>query len=333
MPTGTIETYNIAESQAEDFADIVYDISPTETPTIMMCGRAKATGSKHEWSMDQLDAAADNALAQSADASYIQAVAVVRMANYCQISGKAVSVSGTAEAVQMKGFSSTLGYQMAKKSKEIKRDMEFTMVGNAPALMLSAAGSAGVAARSAAMQAYFHEDWTTTRDPLPGLHVLRGGGAAASGGFVEATDLFAIPVDGDQRALLETHVKLAMQGAWRNGGNPTCVMAGPYNKTEISAFSGNSTQVNRTETRKLIATFDVMATDFGDVQIIPNRFQRERDVFVLTKELWSINYLRPFFQQALAKTGDAENRQLLVEWTLQGKNHAGSAIIADLATS
>ena len=329
----TTETFDVSESIREDFSDIIYNIDPTETPGLMMFGRGSASATKHEWQMDQLAVAADNAVAEGFDAVYLQVAASVRMANHTQISAKAISITGTAEVVDKAGRNSELSYQLAKRSKELKRDLEFTLFGNIPANMLSATGSTGVPRRSGAYQAYFHVNWTTTRSALPGVHISRGAGAGADGGFVEATDLFAIPVDGTQRPLIESLVKSVIQGAWTNGGDPNVLMCGPYNKSVISGFSGNSTRFDRGEDKRLVAAVDIYVSDFGEHRVVPNRFQRERDLFAITPSLWSVDYLRPFRQQAMAKTGDAENRQLLVEWCLRGGNHAGSGIVADLNTA
>jgi len=45
----------------------------------------------------------------------------------------------------------------------------------------------------------------------------------------------------------------------------------------------------------------------------------------------AVAYLRPFQTQELAKVGDADVTQLLVEYTLEVRNQAAHAIIADLA--
>jgi hypothetical protein len=44
----------------------------------------------------------------------------------------------------------------------------------------------------------------------------------------------------------------------------------------------------------------------------------------------AVAYLRPFQTLELARTGDAETTQLLVEYTLEVRNQAAHGIIADL---
>lgn len=338
--TETQETFDTT-GQRESLSDLIYNISPTETPYLMMAGRGSASATLEEWQMDQLAAAGDNAaveglLVESADID--KAVPTVRMANHTQISDKNISITGTIEVTSKAGRASELSYQLAKRAKELKRDLEHTMVGQATvALMVSSEGTGAGATprRSGAVQSFFHADWTTTNTTLLGIHISRGTGGA-DGGFIEATKLLVAPTDAaaaDQRALLESDLKGVIQGAWTNGGDPSVVMAGPFNKTVISGFSGNSTRFDRGEDKRLVASIDVYVSDFGEHRIVPNRFQRERDVFVFTPELHSVKYLRPFRQHALAKVGDSEDRTLLVEWTLCVQNHAGDGIVADLTTA
>lgn len=325
----TTETYDV-NGIREDLTDLIYMIDPTETPFLMMAGRGSCKSTRHDWQMDHLSAAGDNAARQGFDATYLAVVPTERVWNYTQICQKGISVTGTVEVVNKAGRNSEMAYQLAKRSKEIKRDIEWTNVGDTGGTMASVVPSASVAGRSGAVQAWFHANSIQGGTALPGTHRSRGQSGADGGFDGTVTDA---PTDGTQRAFLETHLKSVIQGAWKNGGDPTIIMAGAFNKSVISGFTGHSTRFDRGEDKRLVAAIDVYVSDFGEHRVVPNRFQRERDVFVFTPELWEICYLRPFRQHALAKTGDAEQRQLLCEWTLEVKNHAGSGIIADLATS
>ena len=111
------------------------------------------------------------------------------------------------------------------------------------------------------------------------------------------------------------------------------VMTGPFNKTVISGFTGNSTRVDKGEDKKLVAAIDIYESDFGALNIVPNRCRRERDVFVLDSEFWEVAYLRPFQQFELSKTGDSEKRQMIAEYTLVARQEAASGMVADCTTS
>jgi hypothetical protein len=321
----------------EDLTDLIYMISPTETPFMMMVGRGTCYSFKHEWQMDKLDAAADNKQIEGhkVAAADIEAVdATVRLVNYTQISDKHISITGTTEVVNKAGRNSELSYQLSKRSKEIKRDLERAMVGVNNASVI---GLSGTARESASVQTQFHASWYQSGPGLSGTHISRGPGSGtpgADGGWDNATGLFDAATDADAtRPLLESQLKGVIQGAWTNGGDPTVIMTGPFNKTVISGFTGGSTRFDRSEDKRLVAAIDVYVSDFGEHTVVPNRFQRERDVLVLTPELYKVCYLRPFHQQALAKIGDSEERSLRVEWTLELNNNAGSGIVADLNAS
>lgn len=331
--TNSQETIDVPDSNREDLTDLIYMLSPTETPFMMMAGRGSCSATKHEWLMDELSAASDNAVQEGlkiADADVDAVLPPPRLANHTQIWQKSISITGTMEVVNKAGRSSELSYQLAKKAKELKRDMEFTHVGQTT--VANMASVAGATRRSAAVQAQFHADWTTTGTTLIGININRGAGGA-DGGFVEATDLFSAPTDGTQRPLLESMLKGVIQGAWTNGGDPTIIMTGPFNKTTISTFTGNSTRFDRGEDKRLVAAVDIYESDFGVHKVVPNRFQRDRDVLVLTPELYTMCYLRPFRQHALSKVGDSEERTLLCEGTMKYANNAGSGIVADCTTS
>ena len=58
-----------AVGMREDLSDVIYNISPTDTPFMSSIGKTKATAVYHEWQTDSLAAAAANAAVEGADAS------------------------------------------------------------------------------------------------------------------------------------------------------------------------------------------------------------------------------------------------------------------------
>jgi hypothetical protein len=327
LPTDTYETFD-AKGLREDLSDIIYAIDSTETPFIMMAGRETASGIKHEWQVDQLSAAAANAQIEGDDPSINAAVPTIRVSNHCQISSKTIAVTGTLEAVDKAGRESELSYQLAKRSKELKRDIEHTCVGvNNTAVARTNDG--GAAGESASVSAFFDDNLANT-GALLGTHESRSGSTSTgwNGTVFNATG--GTPA---LRALLESDLKSVIQGAWTNGGNPSVVMTGPFNKTVISSFTGNSTRFDKGEDKRLTASIDVYVSDLGEHTVVANLFQRSADVFAFTPELWSLAYLRDFRQHALSKTGDSEKRQLLCEWTLVGRNQSGNGVVSDLTGS
>ncbi len=112
----------------EDLADIIYNISPTETPFMSGVGKNKATNTSHQWQTDSLGAVAANAKAEGASISYGTLTSSTKLTNYTQISSKAVQVSATDDAVNLAGRNTELAYQVAKAAKELKRDMENALI-------------------------------------------------------------------------------------------------------------------------------------------------------------------------------------------------------------
>jgi hypothetical protein len=278
-----------------------------------------------EWQTDALaTAVTTNQAIEGADASYSTATPTVRLRNFTQISQKSISVSGTAQAVTTAGREEELAYQIAKRSKEIKRDMESSFTQN----IASRAGSASTARRMAG-----YEAWITT-------NVSRGsggssGGYTAAGTVTAATDASST----NQRTFTETRLKAVIQQCWSSGGNPNLVIVGPINKQKASAFAGITTKFSEfgnpssSAALTIVAAADLYLSDFGKLKIVPNRFSRERSCLVIDPEYWSIHYLRPFAVNPINKTGDADRRQLITEYTLCSRNQRASGILADLTTT
>jgi hypothetical protein len=245
-------------------------------------------------------------------------VATVRLQNYAQISRKTIILSATEEVVNKAGRRSELAYQIAKRSAELKRDQEFTMLNNA----VAAAGSTSVARGTASLGAFIK----TNVD-------MQTNGANPS----YTTLPSSARTDGNVRTFTETILKNVIQQVWSAGGAPKILMTGPVNKQRVSGFAGiASSRFNINGGEKpatLIGAVDLYVSDFGTVAVIANRFQRERDAWVLDPEYAKMTVLRPYQQIELAKTGDAEKRMLLVEWGHKVLAENAHGLAADLITS
>lgn len=77
----------------------------------------------------------------------------------------------------------------------------------------------------------------------------------------------------------------------------------------------------------------VYESDFGDLEVVVNRFQRSRSCLVLQTDMWAMAVLRPYKLVDLAKDGDSERKQLIIEYCLEARNEAASAGVFDLTTS
>jgi len=316
QPTNTFDTYD-AKGNREDLEDIIYDISPTETPVVSAIDRGKADASFHEWQTDELAAASkDNAVVEADDVEGDAATATVRIGNYTQLMDKVVVVSSTQRATKTAGRKDELGYQLAKRGKELKRDIEAAITQNNHAV----AGDSSTARKLGGM-----EVWIATAD----RHGAGGSTTATTSGAPTATKL----TDGTQRAFTEDEFLAGWQTAWENGGDPSLVVAGAFNKRRFSTFTGNTSKHMDMTKKKLVSSVDVYVGDFGTTKIVASRFNRTRTVLGIDPEYWSIATLQGMKTEPLAKTGHAEKRLLSTELTLVCKNEKASFKVADLTTA
>ena len=316
--TNTFTTFD-AKGIRENLSDIITNIAPEETPYMSNIGSESITNSLFEWQTDTLAAAAANKQLEGDDVASFDAVtATVRLQNYAQISRKTIVLSATEETVNKAGRRSELAYQIAKRSAELKRDQEYTMLQGA----VAAAGNTTTARGTASLQAFIKTNYD-----------MQTNGANPSYTTVPTS----ARTDGNVRTFTETILKNVIQQVWTSGGTPKILMTGPVNKQRVSGFSGiasaryNLNGGDRPAT--IIGAADIYVSDFGQVQVVPNRFQRERDAFVIDPNYAKVTTLRPYQQIELAKTGDAEKRMLIVEWGHKVLAENAHGIAADLVTS
>jgi hypothetical protein len=303
-----------AIGQREDLIDVIYNISPTETPFMSSIGKTKATAVYHEWQTDNLAAATTaNAAVEGADASDATLSPTTRLGNYTQILQKTIKVSGTLDTVNKAGRKSEKAYQLAKASQEIKRDLETVMLSNQG----RDAGSSNSTPRKMASLL----SWLTTNTD------------SGSGGADPTTIGVSTRSDGTTRTFTEALLKTVVASVFDSGGTPSILMVGSAGKQKVSSFAGIGAtrfNVNGAKPSTIIGAADIYVSDFGNLAVVPNRFMRTRDALILDPEYAAVAYLRPFQTNELAKAGDSDKTQILVECTLEVKNEAAHGIVADL---
>ena len=319
QPTNTYAT-NDTEGIREDLSDVIALVAREECPLQEIMPTRNVSATKHEWqTRDLATASSSNAHIEGDDTSLEAANVPVRVGNYTQISKKSVVVSGTTQAVDHAGIQDVLDDQIEIKLIELKRDMESQMLSNTasdPGTDVAARVSAGLPA------------WLET-------NVSRGA-TGADGGYNSGTGVVDAATDGTQRAFPEPILKDVIQDAWTTGGNPNTIMLGPYNKRVFSGFSGIADlrrDANETSQAGIVAAADMFISDFGTQQVVVNRFQRERDMFVIDPNFLAQGSLRAPFYEELSKTGDNTKGQIIVEYTLIVDNEKAHGQGADLTTS
>ena len=324
--TGTLQTYTV-KGNREDLQDYIYNIDPTDTPMIMLIGEDNATSIKHEWSTDSL-IATDSGNAQIEGDDYAAATQTPppRLENYCQISAKAVSVSRTQRKMNHAAIDDMLDYQIVRNGKSLKRDAETIICGNQ---------GYNVGAATVARKLRSWESWVTSNINANNVTTTAQGatagattaGANAAGATVGRTDAST------SRDVTEAMLKDVLQKVYSSGGDVSHIMTGPVNKQNLSAFSGRSSARQNIEEDKIQGAAHLYASDFGDLTIIPNRFNRERSILVVDPEYASVAYFDRMHEEDLSKTGDSDRKFLIMEYTLCMKNEAAHGAIFDLTTS
>lgn len=316
VPSNTVQTFS-RSSIREDLTDIISNISPTDTPFMSNIGSGTAKQRLHEWQVDSLAAAnADNKTVEGDDATTDTAPGTSRRNNYTQLSDKVVQVSSTARAVQNAGYADELAFQVAKKGKELKRDIEQRLTSNKAAVP----GDASTAGECAGAVAFII------------TNASRGVGGAAptlSGSTTGYPN--AAATNGTLRTVTEAMLKTVMQSAWSAGGSPTLALMSGTIKQTFSTFAGIAQQRRDTGNKAatIVGAADVYVSDFGDVAFVPSRFTTGRDVLVLDPTLWKLCDLQPYDMTPLAKTGHSDRRMMSREYTLECQNEAGNGVIAD----
>lgn len=315
--TNTYQTYQ-AKAGKEDVSDIISRISPEDTPYTSNVGSGKARNTFHEVLQDSLTAAdTTNAQIEGFVVTHAAAVPVVRVGNYTQIVAKDVIVAGSLEVQDKYGRSSEEAYQKAKKSAELKRDVEAICLANVGAV----AGDSATARKTAGLGAWIKSNT-----------VFESAGADP----VYTNVPVVARTDGTADAFEEVDIKEAMREAYANGGKPKMMLLGPFNKDAFATFTGVATKTfyqSAVAETKIIGAADVYVSSFGNLAVVPSLFQRGRDGFLIDPELCEISWYRPYFMEKLAKTGDAERWMIAGEFANTVKNEAGIAGIYDLTTS
>lgn len=310
----------------EDLSDAIYNIAPTDTPyTSMVQKGKKATNRKIEWQTDTL-AADDGSIAvlEGADATDRTFTATVRLANHTQIMDRAIKITDSADEVTAAGRDTETGYQVMKRTKELKRHMENRLCGN----WASDDGSALTARQCAGFCA-----WITTNDSR-GTSSTQGG---FSNGIVSAATSATA-----RRTFTETLLKGRIKACWDEGGEDSIMLMDSENKQLLSAFSGVATKYNivdkNAKSNEIVAGVDLYASDFGVKKAVPSRFvggrsagnDRDNEVMGIDPKMWSIHNLQPFSVGPLARVGHANRKLLKVEFSQASRNEKGNWIITEL---
>ena len=324
VPANTRQTYG-AIGIREDLSNIIYNISPMDTPFLNGCGRGTADNTLFEWQTDELQPAAMNTQVEGWDYASTAASEPRRLTNYTQISATQVQSSGTAEAVDFAGRKSTQAYQLAKRAKEMKRDMEYMLLMGTTKV----AGGAAAARFTGGFPTWVGTNVIGTTPIIAastGLGLVNNGAA----GYPDGTTTSL--TGGANTAISLAMINSVIARIWDLGGSPDTILCkSDVKQTISSAGVGGATVADlykdvgsSNKPATAVNAVDVLVTDFGTFKVVPDRFLPAGNCNIIDFDLWSVDYLRPFRTETLAKSGDSVKQLLIAEYGLRAKNGSGS---------
>lgn len=272
----------------EDLLDVMTNIDPTEHNFQDLVAVATANAVLHQWPVDTLDAPGDNAAVEGADAATASMTNPTRVTNLTQVFTKPYVVSGTELAAVQAGFTDRKAYEISKKLKALKNDIEYAVV----------RGSAATG------------NGTNTASRLKGAKNFITTNATAQSGV----------------SLTEAILISYLSNSWTQGGRVDNILVGATLKQRIDGFSGNNTRFVGADEKKLVNTINLYSSSFG-AEVIEVKLHRyvtvagdtNNDILGIQSDTWGVAWLRKPFNKDLAPTGDAEKGMLIAEGTLEAR--------------
>ena len=307
--TNAFDTYS-ATADREQLSDVIYNISPQQTPFMSSIGKNSIKNVVFDWQTESLPTPSGTGQLEGFELSRAASTATTRVSNVAMISSRDATVTGSQQASDPAGKKSEMAHQLAIMSKALKRDMETALCQNGG----KTTGNATTARKTGGF-----ESWMKSNVSKAAAGAPTGGGTA--------------PTDGTQRALTEPLLKAVLQSCFTNGGEPSMAICGPVNKQKISGFTGRSSARQMIDANTVEASVSIYASDFGELKIVPSNFSRERTLLLVDPDFAKVSFLRDFKTVDISTIGDAETKMLVVEYGLEVSNEAAHGLVADLTTS
>ena len=286
----------------EDISDVISNISPTDTPFLSSIGTEKVHNTLYQWQTDALAAPSSIALVEGADASAATLSPTTMLNNITQILGKMVQVADTVDAESHYGRDKETAYQIAKASKELKRALEYALVGSKQTMVT---GSSSVARQFAGVQA-------------------------------QVDSSLLVHTGGTTTPFTEANLLTALETLFTNGVDAQRIMVTADDAQTIASFAYSTGRYRNIENGKndktLVAAVEIYASPYNNAtKVVVNRFIAPGDTLVYSPEYWKLAVLRNWTREALAKSGDSSKHFIVGEFGLMHKNPLASAIIRRVA--
>ena len=302
-------TYD-AQANREDLSDIIYNIDPFDTPMMTAAGRRNVSNIVFDWQTEALPAVSVTGELEGFELTRSASTPTVRVSDVCQINARDATVSGTQDAANPAGKRKELAHQIALVGKALKRDCESVLFGTDQVKDLG--------------------DATTIRATTGLINWLATNSVDGVGGADPVQSAGTAVTDGTQVIFTEAMLNDCIQLCYESGAEPSLLFVGPYNKRIVSTFVGRANSRQMIAAKKVVNSVTMYASDFGDLKVLPTRWIRPRDAFLMDPRYFKVAYYRNFQRSALGRIGDATTELILTEYGLQVDNEAAHGVIRDL---
>lgn len=225
--------------------------------------------------------------------------------NYTQILAEAVKVTGSESVDEKYGIDDTMAYHIAK------------LIG----------GSNGVGTKFKAGKLPILLEQTF-------FYGYRAAGSAttarAMGGFEQFVTTNV--TDKSSAAVTRKDIEDLFETCFLAGGMPDTLLCNSWVRRKISAMYEGSIRTERSETRGG-ARIDTIVTDFGEIEVMFNRWCPTDRLYLIEKEKMGWITYRPFSIYDRPSTGDYMVKEVLGEYSFVLTNEKAHGYIKNISTS
>ena len=308
MALGTSYGQTVGGPIREDVLDLIFQITPEDTPFFNLIGDADASNVVHQWPIRSLTTRQDNAVQEGEEfaGNFQDLILPTRVTNLTQILRKLPRVTETMQAVNTIGISDLMADQISQRAVEWKTDVEHALLRGS---LVSGTSADGTARR------------------MNGFH-----NAIANNRFdYQTTGTFG-----------EQTFNNLMEEIWNDGGRAQDVLVNARLKRTISTFTDSATKFFMAEDRRVTNTIGVYESDFHVTNIhlsrdIPQVITAGQTglftLFALDRSFFAKAWLRTPVIERLPKTGDAETAVVIGECTLEFGNEDAAGILEAIQDS
>ena len=333
-----------AKNIREDLGNVIFNVTPFQTPFTSGIAQTKATADTHEWLTDTLAVAvSNNAVVEAGDPIPAEAGTTrTRKGNFIQIADKSVVVTNKAEFMDRAGVPGReMAYQLMKKGKELQMDVEKQALGAYGLTSASVAGTIGATKRQG----------TST---LPGVSASFGSwiltnqeiNAATNAVKNTASDGTTAPVIGSggtpTNLIDQDKMDSLLDGVWDNSGDfgSLKLMASAGTVSSLrNTLNGMADNVdsnlngNSTNGGNIISRVAVYVSQFGPVAVVPNKHMPANTLYAVDYSTWGLAFAggKKIHTTDLATSTSAERKLLECYYTLECRSEEANGAYYNIA--